>query len=183
MKLEMMCTTQIHTPMTAGRVISTRSGISLAATWILGMAVAATVLLGSGCAAGRSALYPKARVDSVSLGAVDLQSATIHFGVAVENPYNVGLPVAGLDFALSTQGKKFLEGQADIEQTIPALGEGMVQVPVRVPFVEIYEVVSGLQLGATVPYDADLGLRVRTPLIGAVRLPMNAHGEIKLPGL
>lgn len=142
----------------------------------------AFTLFATGCAAGRAALYPKARVESVSLGSVDLQSATIQFGVAVENPYSVGLPVAGLDFALSTQGKRFLEGQADIEQTIPALGEGMVQVPVRVPFVEIYEVVSGLELGATVPYDADLGLRVQTPLVGSVRVPMSAHGEIKLPG-
>ncbi len=101
----------------------------------------------------------------------------------MENPYSVGLPVAGLDFALSTQGRRFLEGRADIEQTIAANGMGTVEVPVRVPFVEIYEVVSGLELGATIPYDADLGLSVDTPILGTVRLPMNARGEIKLPGL
>jgi LEA14-like dessication related protein len=150
------------------------------------MCVLATLgvsLLAIGCAAARQAvIYPKASIESVSLGAVDLQSATIHFGVAVENPYSVGMPVAGLDFALSTQGREFLEGQADIEQTIPANGEGMVHVPVRVPFLEIYEVVSGLELGATIPYDAELGLRVQTPILGTVRLPMNAQGEIRLPG-
>jgi LEA14-like dessication related protein len=151
--------------------------------WTLLATLAAFTPFATGCAAGRTMLYPKARIESVSLGSVDLQSATIQFGVAVENPYSVSLPVAGLDFALSTKGKKFLEGQADIEQTIPALGEGLVQVPVRVPFIEIYEVVSGLELGATIPYDADLGLRVQTPLVGTVRLPMSAQGEIKLPGL
>ncbi|MCA9726620.1 MAG: LEA type 2 family protein [Candidatus Eisenbacteria bacterium] len=148
------------------------------------LAVGCALWGASGCAAVRkSMVYPRANVDSVKLAGVDLKAATIEFGVAVENPYTVGLPVAGLDFALSTEGKQFLEGQADITQTIPAQGNGMVMVPVRVPFAEIYEVVSGLQLGAKIPYDADLGLRVQTPVLGTVRLPMSAKGEIKLPGL
>lgn len=142
------------------------------------------LVAGTGCASlQKSIARPTAHVDSVSLKQVDLQAATIEFAVSVGNPYSVSLPVSGLDFALSTEGTRFLEGQAAIDQVIPANGNGVVKVPVRVPYVEMYSAVSGLQLGTSVPYVADLGLNVQTPILGVVRLPLRAEGEIKLPGI
>lgn len=151
---------------------------------IFGAWVLVLLILVPGCAAlQRSIARPTAHVDSVRLQTVDLQAATIEFGVSVGNPYSVGLPVSGLDFALASKGTRFLEGQAKLDKVIPANGEGLVKVPVRVPFAEMYAAISGLQLGATVPYQADLGLSVETPVLGVIRLPMTAEGEIKLPGL
>jgi LEA14-like dessication related protein len=149
------------------------------------MSLALLLLLASAGCAGlqKSIARPTAHVDTVSLKEVDLQAATVEFGVSVGNPYSVSLPVSGLDFALSSEGERFLEGQAAIDQVIPANGTGLVKVPVRVPFAEMYAAISGLQLGTSVPYVADLGLNVQTPILGIVRLPLRAEGEIRLPGI
>lgn len=140
-------------------------------------------LLCSGCATLRRAVvYPTARVESVELAHVGLDAATIEFTLGVDNPYSVSLPVAGLDFALSVEEHEFLEGSADLDRVIPAHETGRLNVPVRVPFVKIYELASDLQLGSTIGYHADFGLRVTTPVAGEISLPLNADGEIELPG-
>lgn len=140
-------------------------------------------LLSSGCAMLRRAvIYPTARVESVELAHVGFDAATIEFTLGVDNPYSVSLPVAGLDFALSVEEREFLEGSADLDRVIPAHETGRLNVPVRVPFIEIYKLASDLQLGSTLGYHADLGLRVTTPVAGEVSLPLDADGEIKLPG-
>lgn len=140
-------------------------------------------LLASGCATLRRAVvYPTARVESVELAQVGLDAATIEFTLGVSNPYSVSLPVAGLDFALSIEERKFLEGSADLDRVIPAHETGRLNVPVRVPFVKIYELASDVQLGSTIAYHADLGLRVTTPVAGEISLPLDADGDIELPG-
>jgi LEA14-like dessication related protein len=137
----------------------------------------------SGCAAlRRAAVYPTARVESVELADIGLDAATIEFTLGVENPYSVSLPVGGLDFVLSIEEQKFLEGSADLDRAIPAHETGRLAVPVRVPFVKIYEIASDVQLGSTIGYHADLGLRVSTPVAGEISLPLDADGEIELPG-
>jgi LEA14-like dessication related protein len=138
--------------------------------------------LGCGCAALQQAVvYPTARVEKVALANVGLDAATIEFTLGVDNPYSVSLPVGGLDFALSVQKHKFLEGSADLDRTIPANQTGSLSVPVRVPFAELFGLASDLQLGSTIGYHADLGLRVKTPVAGEISLPLDADGEIKLP--
>ena len=66
-------------------------------------------------------------------------NATIKFSLGVDNPYSVSLPVGGLDFALSIEDHEFLEGRADLDRVIPAHETGHLSVPVRVPFIKIYE--------------------------------------------
>jgi LEA14-like dessication related protein len=144
---------------------------------------AGLAFLGHGCATlQRAIVYPTARVEAVELANVGLDAATIEFTLGVDNPYSVSLPIGGLDFVLSVQERKFLEGRADLDRIIPAHETGRLSVPVRVPFIEIYEVASDLHLGSTIGYHADLGLRVKTPVAGEISLPLDADGELKLPG-
>ena len=164
-----------------------RSTRCAAARWGDAVRLAALTLVislwGSGCATlQRAVIYPTARIESVKLANVGFDAATIEFTLGVDNPYSVSLPVAGLDFALSVKEHEFLEGSADLDRVIPAHETGRLSVPVRVPFVELYEVASDLQLGSTIAYHADLGLRVKTPFAGVISLPLDADGEIKLPG-
>jgi LEA14-like dessication related protein len=149
----------------------------------LGALTLVVSLLISACATLQQAVvYPTARVESVKLANVGLDAATIEFTLGVDNPYSVSLPVAGLDFALSVKKREFLKGKADLDRVIPAHETGRLNVPVRVPFIEIYQLASDLQLGSTIGYHADLGLRVTTPVAGEVSLPLDTDGEIKLPG-
>lgn len=149
-----------------------------------GLVLAAALFLSAGCAAMKGAsLYPRASVAGVEVEDIGLTALTLAFDVSVTNPYTVTLPVLGVDFALQSAGTEFLTGALELAQSIPAGTTRSLAVPVRVPYREIYAVLSGVKPGAKLPYDAALELQVDAPILGRIGLPLDASGEITIPRL
>ena len=124
---------------------------------------------------------PTAKIVGVKMGDVSVKSATILFDVEVHNPYTVGLPMTGADYALSTEGQRFMSGDADIQGMIPAGESKVLQLPVQVHFLELFRTVKGVRGKSEIPYTADLGLSVKPPAIKKLRLPLKKDGTLKLP--
>lgn len=138
----------------------------------------------SGCAAVKQmAGYPSARVHGVEMRDVGLTSLTLQFDVEVTNPYSVALPVIGLEYVLTSRGSQFLEGEIGADVSIPAGGAEVLPMPLKIPFLELYKVIGDVKEKGTLPYEADLALKVEAPLVGLVRLPMAREGELALPSL
>lgn len=53
-----------------------------------------------------------------------------HVTLRVQNPNNTDLPVDGLNYNVTLNGKEFARGVSQDDVTIPALGEGLVHVTV-----------------------------------------------------
>ena len=146
--------------------------------------VGVCVALTAGCAALQKAVaYPRASVAGVEVQDVGLTALTLAFDVSVTNPYSVVLPVLGLDFALQSSGTEFLSGAVDVDTAIPPGETRSLAVPIRVPYREIYDVLSGIQAGSKLPYEADMELQVDAPILGRIGLPLDARGEISIPRL
>lgn len=143
------------------------------------------ILAVSGCATLREAgiPYPSARVMEVDLVGVSFTSLTLQFDVEVTNPYGTPLPILGIDYAISTEGKRFLEGGVESQQTIPSKGTGIVPLAVKIPFLTLRDVVGEVKPGMTVPYRADLGLKINAPIVGSIRLPVDKSGNLSIPSL
>ncbi len=124
---------------------------------------------------------PTAQVVNIKMGRVSVQSATLIFDVEVHNPYSVSLPLVGADYALSTEGQKFMDGKADIQSIIPAGESKVVELPVRIGFLELFQTVKGVRGKSEIPYTADLGFFVKPPVLGKLRLPVQRQGTLKLP--
>lgn len=138
----------------------------------------------TGCAAlQQAAVYPRASVAGVEVQDIGFTALTLAFDVSVTNPYTVTLPILGLDFALQSSGTQFLSGAVDVSSSIPAGETRSVAVPIRVPYREIYDVISGIQAGSKLPYQADMELHVDAPFLGKIGLPLEAKGEISIPRL
>jgi LEA14-like dessication related protein len=114
---------------------------------------------------------------------VSFTSLTLQFDVEVTNPYGTGLPLLGIDYVLSSRGKRFLEGGTESSQVIPSKGTGIVPLHVKIPFLELRDVVGEVTPGSTIPYRADLNLKVDAPVVGTIRLPVDREGELKIPSL
>ncbi len=141
-----------------------------------------SLALVAGCAALKSAVsYPDASVADVRVDNVGLTALTLAFDIDVANPYTVTLPVLGLDFQLSSAGTEFLSGALDQNESIPAGESRRMAVPIRIPYQEIYSVISGVKKGSDVPYKADFGLHVDAPVLGRITIPLDAEGEIPIP--
>jgi len=145
----------------------------------LAVAAAAAMLAGVG---GCGILdKPGAEIIGVTLQKVDLTNATMLFDVRVDNPYTVPLPLANVDYALSSLGQQFLSGKAPVQGAVPAGGSKSLAVPVRISYLELINAVKGARPGAAIPYKADLGLSVDVPVTGPLRVPMSREGELSIP--
>ena len=126
---------------------------------------------------------PTARLTGLKFGEVKLDSTTLLFDVEVDNPYPVALPLMNLDYGLTSSGNKFLAGAADIQSTVPAKSTKTLSLPAKVNYMEILKALKGVRPGSKIPYNAQLGLSVDTPVLGLLNLPIEKKGELTLPSV
>lgn len=147
---------------------------------LLFLAVAVGLAFAPGCEMLGLA-KPSAKVVGVNVDDVGLQSARLVFDVDVENPYSSPLPLGNLDYGLASEGKPFLKGESVLQGSIPAKGSKVLNLPVEVPYAEVYKTLKGLRGKKKIPYTANLGLGVETPVLGKLRLPLEKSGTLPLP--
>ncbi|HPS54285.1 MAG TPA: LEA type 2 family protein [Sedimentisphaerales bacterium] len=123
---------------------------------------------------------PTAQIKTLEFEDVKLNSATLLFGIEVDNPYSLALPLTNLDYKLSSGGSQFLDGDAELQTIIPAKSKKTVSLPVNINYLDMLKTLKGIS-SAKIPYKADIGLHVETPVLGEIRLPIKKEGEIVLP--
>ncbi|WP_372364540.1 LEA type 2 family protein [Candidatus Uabimicrobium sp. HlEnr_7] len=129
-----------------------------------------------------SAPKPGANIVGVKLSGLDLQQANLVFDIDISNPYSVPLPLTNLDYSLATNGKSFLSGNAkELQGSIPASGNKVIQLPVSIKFLETLNVLSGFKPGSVVPYTAKMDLSVDAPGVGPISLPLQKEAELPIP--
>ena len=134
-----------------------------------------------GCAAAKQlAVYPSARIAAVDFEGLSLTGVDFRFDIEVDNPYAVDLPLLGLDYAIASEGKQFLEGTLEAAQSVPAKASDIVPLKVRLPFLELYSVIDGARSMTEIPYEAKMSLKVQAPVLGVVSLPLEETGTLPL---
>jgi LEA14-like dessication related protein len=126
---------------------------------------------------------PSVRVADLRLSDISLEAATLAVDLEITNPYSVALPVAALDYDLKSSGTSFLSGRAEEQGSIPAKGRGTYPVTVNLPYSGIFEVLSQVKPGGTIPYEAELGVFVDAPAAGLLRLPVRHASELPIPNV
>lgn len=145
------------------------------------------MLVFSGCDTLNSLIQlekPTASLTGVSFGDVSLKQAELRFDVEIKNPYSVALPLLNLDYSLQSGGLPLLVGKADIASTIPAKSSKVVTLPANFKYLELLNALRAfkdVQPGSQIPYIADLGLSIDSPVAGTLRLPLSKQGTLTIP--
>ncbi len=157
-----------------------RAGVVFASVAVLAAATS--------CAALKDILdqlpTPTAHISDAKLADLSLTSVKLDVGVDVDNPYTVDLPIANLDYALSSSlaaGKSLFSGKLADVGSIPAKGKRNVRVPVEVGFASLLELIPQLKRGSVVPYAADLKLGLSAPGGQHIDLPLRHEGKLPVP--
>ena len=124
---------------------------------------------------------PTARMTGLKFQDVNMDSATLLFDVEIDNPYPVALPLMSLDYGLSSGTESFLNGNAELQTTVPAKSKKTVSLPANINYLDMLKALKGIRPGSKIPYKADLGLSVDAPALGLMRLPLKKEGQIVLP--
>jgi LEA14-like dessication related protein len=126
---------------------------------------------------------PTAQLTDLKIENVKMDSATLLFDVEIENHYPVALPLTNFDYSLSSGSVKFLSGNAESQAAVPAKSSRTVSLPAQINYIEMLKALKGVRPGSTIPYGAELGLSVKAPALGVIRLPLKKEGKLVLPSI
>jgi LEA14-like dessication related protein len=116
---------------------------------------------------------------------VDLQGADLLVRFRVDNPNSFGLDLSGLDYAVDVAGRTLFEGDRRQRLTLEPSGSGLVELPLTIRFADVYEVARDViraRGGDDIGYTVRAGLRFQLPVLGEIRVPAEARGELPLVG-
>jgi len=124
---------------------------------------------------------PTARLVGVRFQEATLRAATLVFDVEVENYYPQTVPLLDFKYSVSSAGQLFLSGSSEVRVNLPGGSHRTVALPATIDYLEMLKILSGVKPGATIPYEAQVDLRVDTPRLGPLMLPLTCAGKLALP--
>lgn len=170
-----------HVPARRSRGPSRRAALAAAL-------VAATAALAAGLVAGCSTLLgaagveePRVSVASTRVTGVTFDAADLEIRFRIDNPNDFGLQLAGLDYELDVADRTLFRGDRRERLRVAPLGTGIVELPITVRYSDLYDVARDLLRGRDeVGYTLRAGLRFDAPVVGGLRVPVEARGGIPL---
>lgn len=141
----------------------------------------------SGCATLQQALAvqekPKLKYQTVRMRDLSFESITLDFDFVVENPYDVAISLASLDYQLDVDQKPLLQGQTNKELNVEPKGSSVITLPYKIEFVKVTEAVAALfSSRKEIPYALAVTFGLKTP-IGVLPIPVKTAGNVPLPKL
>lgn len=154
---------------------------------ITALALVVLTLATSGCSGLLGAAgveEPEVTVESTRFSGVTLRQADLDVRFRIDNPNSFGLQLAGLDYELDVAGRTLFTGDRRESLRLEPEGVGFVDLPITVTYSEIYDAARDLWRrrgdGSETDYTLRAGLRFDVPVLGLVRVPVEATGDIPL---
>ncbi|MEM7401743.1 MAG: LEA type 2 family protein [Pseudomonadota bacterium] len=149
--------------------------IKIKFVWTIGF----IVLLAQGCASldeRLNPIQPRVFVDAIDIEDASLSGITALLTLNVENPNNFALNARGLDYTMSLSGTDILSGESSSNMSVPALGSGKIEVPVRISYASLIEVLPKVFETGVANYNFSGSIHTRL-----FNIPFDKTDEIKLP--
>jgi LEA14-like dessication related protein len=153
----------------------------------LALVLALVLALGAAGCAGLPGIVerPHVSVDSTRISGVTLDGADLLVRFRVDNPNSFGLDLSGMDYALDVAGRTVFEGDRRQRLTLEPSASGLVDLPIRIRFADVYQVARDVirdRGREEIGYTVRAGLRFQLPVVGEIRVPAEARGDLPLVG-
>ncbi len=144
-------------------------------------AVAIALTFGVGGCRTVQGLTTKPTVQSVSVTVVafDLRKIDLRFDVALLNPGDGEITIAGYEYDLYLEGQPLLAGRSNTGFALTPHGTALVSLPVTLVFAELQRKLAALKGRGEASYRLDVTLLADTPL-GIIRVPLKKEGCLPL---
>ena len=129
-------------------------------------------------------MHPEVDFVGAKLTGLSFDAADLLFDIKIRNPNSVGLKMAGFDYDFLINGNSFLKGDQQETLRIAAEGESVVQIPLSLSYVSIYQAFQSLRNQDVSRYQIKVGFSFELPVLGIVNIPVSKTGEfplLKLP--
>ncbi len=121
-------------------------------------------------------IQPKVFIDAIEIEDASLSGLTALLTLNLENPNNFALNAKGLDYTMSLAGTNILSGETQSNMSVPALGSGKIEVPVRISYASILETIPKVMETGIASYKFSGSIHTRL-----FNIPFDKTDELKLP--
>jgi len=152
---------------------------------MLRCAIAFSAAVLAGCSAVENVVMPAdrptAEVAAVTIDDLSLDGLRLTVAVDVSNPYETEIPLSFADYGFASDGTPFLAGELPLAGAIPAYAKRTVMLETRFDVDVIRASLPSARPGDVIPFDAQLGVVVRTPVnAGGMRIPLETSSSFPL---
>ncbi len=118
-------------------------------------------------------------IEDISFDKID-----ILFTISVENPYPMGLTLAGYDYDLLIEESSFISGRSSEELRVSSGDTSTISLPLSFTFKELREVLRKTEGKREAPYTLNVGLDIDVPLASKdFRVEKSSEGSLPVPNL
>ncbi len=123
---------------------------------------------------------PTVKIAGVGLERWDFQSVTLLFDLHVLNPNGFGIKVSGYSYRLALQEKQLLRGTETEGFAVAAQGESLVQIPLTLPFRDIYALIQDARSLDSLAYELS-GVITPSGILSNMTIPYSKSGFLPNP--
>jgi len=123
---------------------------------------------------------PTASVTSTKITGLSFTQADLLIDIKIDNPNNVEINLAGMNFDLKINNNSLLSGNKNDPLTIVANGSNSILVPLTLKYKDIYKIVTSLAEDAKSTYQFSGGLDFDLPVLGMVNILISKSGELPM---
>lgn len=139
----------------------------------------------TGCSALEEARWqePEVSVTGTELVRLTPTGADLEARFNVSNPNAFAITLGALDYDLAVNGSRLFSGEQTQGDRLEAGAEQEVRLPVTLEFSELVDFVSNFAQRDALAYEIATGMSFEIPVVGRVRVPATASGEVPIPRL
>ncbi|MCK4894897.1 MAG: LEA type 2 family protein, partial [Calditrichia bacterium] len=129
---------------------------------------------------------PTVTLDHVQVTGLTFDDISLKFDIAIDNPNQLSVNLAGFDYDFLLNDQSFIQGQQSDELSIQAQSRSIVELPVDLVFKDIYKSYQNLKNLDSTDYQLKVGLLFDLPVLGQTKIPVSMKGRfplIKIPTL
>jgi len=123
-------------------------------------------------------IQPEVFIDAIEIEEATLSGLTALLTLNVQNPNDFSLNAQGLDYTMSLAGTDIIRGENTSSMSVPALGSGKIEVPVRISYANILETIPKVFETGIASYNFTGSIHTRL-----FNIPFEKTDELKLPYL
>ncbi|MBD3183155.1 hypothetical protein GF312_12745 [Candidatus Poribacteria bacterium] len=126
---------------------------------------------------------PKISLDELKLENVSLTGAELNLGVAISNPNAFSMILKKIQYQFDVNNLNWISGEAKEGMQILEKGQGTVDIPITLNFIEmgrsVYQLIRGNK-AINYKFGGNVDLNTSVPLLGQVNLPFDKTGTVNI---
>ncbi len=121
-------------------------------------------------------IQPNVVVDAIKIEDASLSGLTALLTLNIENPNKFALNAKSLDYTMSLSGVDIISGKNEQNMSVPALGNGKIEIPVKLSYKSLLETIPKIMETGIASYNFNGHIHTRL-----FTIPFDKTDELKLP--